>query len=73
MLSRITSPVAVVAFLALVSPIANGSPIAGTAAGDPVVKRVPANTLPYEVPAIDRKSTRLNSSHRLLSRMPSSA
>ena len=27
----------------------------------------------YALPVLDRKSTRLNSSHRLLSRMPSSA
>jgi len=52
MLSHITYPVALVAILAFVSPIANGSPVAGTPAGDPVVKRIPANTLPYEIPAI---------------------
>ena len=38
------------------------------------VYSVPAGTYKgKQVPGIDRKSTRLNSSHRVLSRMPSSA
>ena len=54
----------VLALVAIVVPIAQGT----SSAKDP---RVPGLT--KRVAALDRKSTRLNSSHRALSRMPSSA
>ena len=44
-----------------------------TGSGYTTFKREGASYRDWETKAIDRKSTRLNSSHRSLSRMPSSA
>ena len=52
---------------------ATGSQAAAAAAPNPLVKPSPAFTPKAQTPSQDRKSTRLNSSHTDISRMPSSA